>query len=436
MSTPGRDGPRSTPAPAPVSRPDDIRRHNLALLLQEVHRHGAMTRADLVQRLELSRSTVGTLVSDLCEQRVLAESVPVGGERAGRPSHVVAPRADGPYALAVDVEVDRLAVAAVTVGGGLALRRHRELPPGDRSGRAVAGAVAAAVGELAAAMPEGAWPVGLVVSVPGTVRAATGVVEVAPNLGWQAEPFTPELQQLLPGLPLEVANDADMGVLGEHLRGAARDSLDVVYVLGKVGVGAGILVDGRPLRGSAGLAGELGHTVMDRAGRPCHCGGRGCVEGLIGERALLRLAGSGVPDDPGAAAGTVAEVLADARGGRQPARDGVAQVARTLGSVLANLVNLLNPEVIVLGGSLAQVYECLPEEVLGALDAQGMAAARRGVAVRVSGLGEDSALLGAAELAFRGLMADPLAAGPGSATGWAAAQRPEPAPLQPTPPRR
>jgi predicted NBD/HSP70 family sugar kinase len=403
---PARHAPR--PAKPAVSRPDDIRRHNLTLVLREVHRDGPLSRAELTHRLSLSRSTIGTLVTDLCELGLVQESVPVGGERAGRPSHVVAPRPDGPYALAVDVEVDRLSIAAVTVGGGVRWRSVRMLDGDGRSIDAVTRTIADVVRQATAALPAPCWPVGLGVSVPGTVRTATGLVEDAPNLDWHNEPLGPMLHDLLPGLPVALGNDADMGALAEHLRGAARGATDVIYLTGKVGVGAGILVHGLPLRGAGGLAGEIGHTVIDQDGPPCHCGGRGCVEGLIGEEALLRLSGRSGPPDTDA----VAAVFSDARAGDARARAGVAQVARGLGQVLANLVNLLNPQVVVLGGMLSGVFGCARAEVLCELDAQAMPAARAMVDVRASALGADSSLLGAAELTFQGLLADPLAATP------------------------
>jgi predicted NBD/HSP70 family sugar kinase len=416
MSSSGRAGygaeapARSRHAPrvakAPVSRPDDIRRHNLGLVLREVHRDGPLSRAELTQRLALSRSTIGALVGDLCELRLVEESVPVGGDRAGRPSHVVAPRPDGPYAIAVDVEVDRLAIAAVSLGGGVAWRHGRVLDRRCRSTRAVAQAVADAVGQVVAALPASSWPIGVGISVPGTVRTGSGFVEDAPNLGWHNEPLGPLVARLIPHLPVVLGNDADMGVLAEHLRGAARGATDVLYLTGKVGVGAGILVNGQPLRGAGGLAGEIGHTVIDQDGPPCHCGGRGCVEGLIGEEALLRLTGRSGPPDPDA----VAAVLADARAGDPAARAGLERVARGLGQVLANLVNLLNPQVVVLGGALAEVFRAARLDVLTALDAQAMTAARAMVDIRVSALGGDSSLLGAAELTFQGLLVDPLAA--------------------------
>lgn len=387
-----------------AARPDDVRRHNLSLVLRELHRDGALSRAELTQRLALSRSTIGVLVTDLCDLGLTEESVPVGGDRAGRPSHVVAPRADGPCAIAVDVEVDRLSVAAVTLGGTVRHRRVHVLDAGRTAASDIARQLAGAVREVVAEGPS-TTPLGLGVSVPGTVSTASGTVEVAPNLGWHSEPLGPLLEELLPDLPVSLANDADMGVLAEHVRGAARGAHDVVYLTGKVGVGAGILVDGHPLRGGGGLAGEIGHTVLDSAGPPCHCGGRGCVEQFIGEATLLRLAGRAGPPDPD----VVADVLAAARAGDPVATHGVAQVAGSLGLVLANLVNLLNPQVVVLGGALAGVFATRRADVLAALESQAMGAARAMVEVRLSALGGDSSLLGAAEMAFSSLLTDPLA---------------------------
>jgi predicted NBD/HSP70 family sugar kinase len=215
------------------------------------------------------------------------------------------------------------------------------------------------------------------------------------------------LTELLPAnLPVSLANDADLGVLAEHLRGAATDAADVVYLNGKVGVGAGIIIDGRPLGGVGGLAGEIGHTVLDPAGPPCHCGGRGCVENYIGETAILHLAGrSGAPT-----AESIAAVMGAAEAGEPAALQGLNRVADSLGSVLANLVNMLNPRVIVLGGALRDVFRVARAEVMGALDLQAMNAARRMVEIRISGLEGDSSLVGAGELALRPLLADPSVA--------------------------
>ena len=242
---------------------------------------------------------------------------------------------------------------------------------------------------------------GVGISVPGTVERLTYVVGLAPNLGWHAAAFGELMQKAVPELPVSIGNDADLAVLAEHSRGSARGYDDVIYLLGRVGVGAGILVDGRPLQGAGGLAGEVGHTILDPAGPLCHCGAQGCVEMFVGDAALLRLAGSH---------GDVADVLCAAAKGEPMALKAVQKVAESLGLAVANMVNLLNPRLVIMGGSLEEVLALAQTQVETALDQHAMAAARSMVELRATGLGEDGSLLGAAELAFGPLLADPLGA--------------------------
>lgn len=388
-----------------VARPDAIRRHNLGLLLGHVHRDGELTRAQLTQRLALSRSTIGALVADLTESGLLDERVPNGGERAGRPSHVVAPREDGPYAVAVDVDVSRVSCAAVGIGGHV-LARHAVANAEPASARLAASLIAESIDALAQQMKPGAWPVGIGVSVPGTVSRSDAMVEFAPNLGWRDEPFGKLLSSVVPeGLAVAVGNDADVAMMAEHLRGAARDCDDAVFLMGRIGVGAGVIANGSPLRGRDGHAGEVGHNVVDASGPRCHCGKRGCVETYVGDKALLKLAGRRRP----ATAETVAALFADARGGDERAGTAVRTVARSLGHTVASLVNVLNPERVILGGSLAGIFEFASDDVAAAMDEYAMSVAHEAVLLCTPGLGTDSTLLGSAELAFARLLADPLA---------------------------
>lgn len=388
-----------------AARPDDIRRHNLGLLLGEIHLDGELTRAQLTQRLALSRSTIGTLVADLAELRLVDERVPNGGERAGRPSHVVAPREDGPYAIAVDVDVTHVSSAAIGLGGNILARHEVMTRLGPRSPTEVAEHIVDAVGVLAGAVSTGAWPVGIGVSVPGTVSRQDGTIELAPNLGWHDEPFGSILAEIAPGaLPVSVGNDADVAMMAEHLRGAARDCEDAVYLMARVGVGAGVIVNGLPLRGRDGHAGEVGHIVVDASGPRCHCGKRGCVETYVGDKVLLKLAGRRRPPTTDA----VSAVFADARSGDLRAAEAVRTVARALGHTVGSLVNVLNPERVILGGSLTGVYEFAHDVVTRAMNEYAMSPDRDAVQLCTPGLGADSTLLGAAELVFAQLLTDPL----------------------------
>lgn len=391
---------------AGAARPDAIRRHNLGLLLAQIHRDGELSRAELTQRLDLSRSTVGALVAELTELGLVQEHVPTGGERAGRPSHLVGPRRDGPYAIAADVEITHVTTAAVGIGGRILARDVAPTDPSPSPPRAVADAIVAASRRLGTQLEPGAWAVGIGVSLPGTVGRQDGLVEFAPNLGWRDAAFGAILAGLVPaGLPVSIGNDADVAVVAEHLRGSGRGCDDLVYLMGRIGVGAGVIVNGAPLRGRDGHAGEVGHTVVDASGPKCHCGQRGCVETYIGDSALLQLAGR-------TAAPTVEhtdQLFADAAAGDRRAAAAVRTVAEALGRTVASLVNMLNPERVILGGSLAGVLQFARADIRAALDSFTMTTARDAVQLRTPGLGADSALLGAAELAFARLLDDPLA---------------------------
>ena len=392
------------PAP-PAARPDAIRRHNLALVLDHIHRDGALTRAELTQRLEVSRSTMGALVADLIGLGLVDEIVPTGGTGVGRPSHVVGPHAAGPYVVAVDIDVTHVVTAAIGIGGAV-LGRH-VVPTGAEASdpAGVARIVVDSMKHVSEATGRATPPLGVGVSVPGTVDMCTGDVAVAPNLEWHDVAFGALLADLLPGgTTLAIANDADLAVLAEHRRGGVRGIDDVVFLLGRIGVGAGIITNGHPLRGFDGYAGEIGHNVVDVTGPACHCGKRGCVETYIGEGALLRLAGRpGPPTDEETAA-----VFADARRGDPTALAAVRGVADSLGRALASLVNTLNPQRVLLGGYLSELLDIARPDIEAALKEYALEAPGRHVQLMHPTFGADSALLGAAELAFAPLLDDPL----------------------------
>jgi predicted NBD/HSP70 family sugar kinase len=390
---------------SPAARPDAIRRHNLALVLDHIHRDGALTRAELTQRLAVSRSTMGALVADLIELGLVDEVVPSGGSGVGRPSHVVGPHEAGPYVVAVDIDVTQVVTAAVGIGGTVLARTvvttGVEVSAPDDVARVVVESIRQVSEETGRALP----PLGVGASVPGTVDRFTGRVAVAPNLDWHDVAFGSILAQRLPsGTTVTVANDADLAVLAEHRRGAARGIEDIVFMLGRVGVGAGIITNGRPLRGHDGYAGEIGHTVVDATGPPCHCGKHGCVETYIGEGALLRLAGRPQPPTDEA----TAAVFADARRNDAAALRAVRGVAESLGHAIASLVNTLNPQLVILGGYLSELLDIARPEVESALKEYALQAPGRTVQLVHPTFGGDSALLGAAELAFAELLADPL----------------------------
>jgi predicted NBD/HSP70 family sugar kinase len=387
---------------------EELRRVNTSALLTWVHYHGPTTRARLTHELGLNRSTIGDLTSLLSEIGLVEESQPDqvlgAGDRArrsGRPSLVVSPRFEVGV-LAVMLDVDRIVAGVVGLGGDMHQRRERLHQPGVHDVRPVVDSAAQMCREVLSAVPDMAV-LGVGVSIPGLVRSKDSLVHFAPNLGWTDVQFVDLLVSAL-GLPVVVGNDADLGVLAEHLYGAAMGASEVAYVGGTVGIGGGFLVHGQPLRGAEGYAGEVGHLMVDSEGGLCRCGSRGCWETKIGANRLLSSAGRLT----GGGRAAVEEVVLAAGNGDRKARRALEDAAYWIGFGLRALVRLFNPEIVVLGGTLGQVLDACPDRVLQTLhDGDGVDFAQN-VSVRPGALGSDAPLLGAAEVALAPLLADPV----------------------------
>lgn len=381
---------------------EELRRANLRAILQTVHTRGPTTRAVLTKQLGLNRSTIGALTGELQSLGLVSEETAAVGGRSGRPSHLVVPRDDN-VVVAVDLGVDRIAVALIGLGGEILERRTRTHQRGDHDVEHVVDAVAQMVEEVLSDGPERRC-LGVGVSVPGAIRSSDGLVRFAPNLGWVEEPFTALLEKQL-GCPVSTGNDANVGVLAERLRGAAVGYSDVVYLSASVGIGGGFLMGGRPLTGASGYAGEVGHMQVDSEGPVCRCGAVGCWETKVGENVLLRAAGRLSGGGPAA----VAEVIEAARSGDTRAADAVGEVADWCGVGIRAIVNLFNPEIIVLGGGLAQVWRAAEDRVNEAMSRSTMMSPREDVVIRAALLGDDASLIGAAELAFAPVLDHPQA---------------------------
>jgi predicted NBD/HSP70 family sugar kinase len=203
------------------------------------------------------------------------------------------------------------------------------------------------------------------------------------------------------GVAVLAANEADLGALGEHRRGVRPGVGNLIYVSGEVGIGAGVIVDGKPMLGSAGYAGEAGHTLINPDGRECRCGAVGCWETEAGEAALLRHLG--VPD----ATGHLDEVAERAAAGDLATLRAIGEVGRWLGLGIGNLINLFNPDLVVLGGLYERLFGFLESAVVDGARQRTLGAPGGMATIACSGLGPDAALIGAAELALSGVIADP-----------------------------
>lgn len=377
---------------------EGVRRANLGAILRLAHHEGPLSRAALTQATGLNRSTVGGLVSTLAAHGLVVERDPDPTRRVGRPSPIVAP-ADGVVAIAANPEVDALEVGAVALGGRVRLRVREELDhvmtpdeAADRIGRIVE---AWRADEL-----RGARVVGAGLAVPGLVRAADGVVRLAPHLGW-ADVDVARALEARTSLASRAGNDASVGAIAERLFGAAQGHDDVVYLNGGAsGIGGGAIVQGMSIGGSSGYAGEWGQSRPSIADERDRRAPGGVLEDEVRRERLLQAAGAAPGDDQALAA----RILASPQAAPE-----IARQRRILAATLANAANALNPSIIVLGGFLAALREADDAGFDEAVRAQLLSAAAEGLEIRPAALGRDRLLIGAAELVFERLAEDPLA---------------------------
>ncbi|NYE37268.1 putative NBD/HSP70 family sugar kinase [Nocardioides cavernae] len=380
-----------------------VRRHNLGTVLRHVHSAGAMSRAELTSRMGLNRSTIAGLVGELEQLGISERAEPAEGVRqgAGRPSAGVRVADNGPYVIAVDLGVDRAVVARVGLGGRI-LQRAQAPVHADGEAWQVGAAVASLVRAVVEDAPARSPLVGMGISVPGLVRRSDGLIRLAPNLEWHDVSFGAiVLAALGLDVPVCLANDADLGALAEHTRGAGVGTDELIYISGNVGVGAGVITGGHRLEGAGGYAGEVGHLRFDPEGRPCHCGNRGCWETEVGAHAIAEAI-----QCPADRVAQLGEVL-DAFDSPSPA---LRATGTALGHGLASLVNMFNPRTVILGGYLRSLYMLVGPEVNAGLADRALPAPLESVTLTLPGLGADSSLLGAAEIALEPLFVDPVAA--------------------------
>ncbi|NQX10852.1 ROK family protein [Microbacteriaceae bacterium VKM Ac-2855] len=377
---------------------DRVRRGNLATVLRLVHEGGAQSRSQLTRSTGLNRSTIAALVGELGELGLVRERDPDASNQVGRPSPIVSPD-PRVVAFAVNPEIDAVVVAVVGLDG-VVQQRMRHETDGIPTAAEAASIAATLIRRLRSELPTDARVVGIGAAVPGLVRDSDGLVRVAPHLEWDDEPFA-ELLAAQTGMPVLAANDANLGANAESLLGAGRAVSDLVYLNGGAsGIGAGVIVGGRLLHGIDGYAGEIGHTLVNNSGVACHCGAAGCLETEVHRAALLDVLGA-----------DSAEGLERALAASDDPRV-AAEIERQLGFLavaLRNVINIFNPELVVLGGFLGALYGVAGERLERLVDAGPFRVSRASVRIVRTELGADLLMLGAAELAFGTLLADPAA---------------------------
>ena len=382
---------------------EDVRQFNLSIVLRMLHFSGSVSRSQITSVSGLNRSTISDLVSELEELGLVTES-DGSTKSSGRPSHVVS-ASDNVIAFSVNPDIDATTVGVVTLGGRV-LQKKRVFTRLQPSADQAIEIAAQIIQEMRGGFSPEVMVAGVGVAIPGQVRLADGVVRHAPHLNWVEAPFGAKLAQLT-GLPVYLDNDASLGCMAEYNFGAARGFNDVVYVFaGSGGIGGGAIVNGRQLRGAAGYAGELGHVRIADIKRSDYSGLSGTIESLVKRDDLLEIFMLDIATDDELAT-EIYNVKTNPTPRTKQAARLIDRQSEAMALGLASFVNIFNPQVIVLAGFLASLFEYDKERVLRIVKEHALDAASESVIIRTGDLGSDLLMIGAAELPFAKLLERP-----------------------------
>jgi predicted NBD/HSP70 family sugar kinase len=369
-----------------------LRERNRLQVLEVVRGSGSVSRADIARRTGLARSTVSTLVNELLGAGLLVErGAPEDGNTTqGRPPVLLSfdPGAGAVIGMHFDHPVLRVAVADL----GYTILAEATVPVDvDHDAQDSLDAAVALIDEvLVKSGVERERLLGAGAALAGPIDSATGTVGSSAILpGWVGLSLAQELEARL-GLPVHVDNDANVGALAESVLGVGRGVSEMAYIMLGSGIGAGLIIGGQVYRGSGGTAGEIGHVLVDEHGPLCRCGNRGCLETYAGADALLDLLRRQHGDEL-----TVDGLVQLARDGDAACQRVIADAARIVGVAAATLCNQLNPELIVIGGELAQTGPLLLDPLRESIVRYAIPAAAEDVRVVTGELGERAELLGA-----------------------------------------
>ena len=391
-----------------------LRQRNLATLLELLRRNGPLTRTELAQITGLNRATVTRLVRELiaaglvCEEDAQASS-------GGRPA--IPLRLNGQAGTIIGAEIGFATISAIITDftPSIVTRLEHTIRPGASREDVLEQAINlfCAASEAASRWPRPVFGLGL--GVPGLVDTATGTLLFAPNLGWSDVPLKQILEDRL-HMPVFVDNVASVSALGESYFGAAQNHSVVLYLSTQGGLGGRIVTNGHIMRGASGFAGEVGHMTVADGGRRCNCGRVGCWETRASQMALLqnvreRLA-AGEPSTLRDAASdpfqiSVAMVADAAEQGDELARSALEEIGRWLGIGLANLINMLNPDLVVIGGALSAGHKVLLPVIESVLAAEVLRWVRKDCEITFAAHGADTCLFGSVATVYRDVLSQP-----------------------------
>lgn len=392
-----------------------VRKMNRAIILQVFRTHPTLSRARLAMETGLNPSTVSAIIGELIQENLIRETDLIQ-PHTGRPGRLLELNPEGGCALGIEINVDYIEFLITDFAANILWRKRQTATPEVGQEEIILQVSKLAKKASVFIQERKIRLLGVGVGVPGLVDVSSGLLRYAPNLHWIDVPIGDVLAKHF-DCPIYVENEANAAALGEYYFGAVRNVKNFIYLSTGIGLGSGIVIGGRLFRGMFGYAGEAGHMTLDVNGEICGCGKRGCWETFVGPRAVeqriqrsLAAGAKSVLSDM--VHGDLKNIVIDdviqaAKNGDQIAIDALDEVAFYLGIGIANLVNLFNVGVIVLGGALNKASPFLLKDVERVVYENTLAPEREHLRIIPSAHGTDACVMGAIALVLDDVLREP-----------------------------
>lgn len=381
--------------------PGGVRTHNAAVVLQQLRMHAPLSRADLAERIGLNRSTVSGIVAQLLHAGLIHETALQTGE-AGQAGLSLALNPSGGYGVGVEIDPSGVRVFLTDFVANTVWRRRVRFDDVEHQDTYLHCAEELVRQALLHAQQQGLRVLGIGVALPGLVDVHEGELCYAPSLHWHNISLRRQWSKRF-GLPVLIENNANAAALGEYYFGIGQDVPNFLYIGAGATMGGGIVINGELFRGRGGFAGEMGHMMLDPNGLPCSCGRQGCWETMVGPQQVVEQYRRRSPHatqvlQADSDESLFVQVIHAAVAGDLAALAVMQEMGHYLGIGIANLVNIFNPQLVVLGGYYSLAHETVIPVIKERIKQHSLFPMRTALSVLPSQRGVDDSILGAVAL--------------------------------------
>jgi len=336
-----------------------VKQINKTLVLETILHEAPISRADISQKVGLNKGTVSSLVNELLEDQLIYESGP-GQSSGGRRPVILLFNDKAGFSIGIDLGVNYILGVLTDLRGNIIVEVNKKLTV--RSYEVVIEILQSVISDLINAAPQSHYGiVGIGIGVPGLVNN-DGEILVAPNLGWKNINLREEIENCF-DIPVLIENEANAGAYGEKLYGAGKENDNILYISAGIGIGVGIILNGELFYGINGFSGEAGHMIVQVNGKDCTCGSSGCWELYASEKALLEEARKLKLTSITEETLSIELLLELANSGNEDIINLFHSIGMYLGVGINNIINIFNPEQVIIGNRLAMAKDWLEKSI-------------------------------------------------------------------------